>query len=383
MATFCTECGSALTPKAAFCGNCGKKVTSTLVTKSDQFAILSESPEFFQFQQVFAWVLKTHVDAIVDLTTQIAPYFNSYIVMRGNVLQSVGSENDKDDGTVENLLFRLPIVTGSQFSLDALVEVKENAVLSIQDCENLKRITNATFDVYLSTEHVLNRIKESTCALFNGRRTFTQLRKQEDITNTDALRTYEELVARFKAHINKGEFTTLPQASMDYWRQQGETHPYALLSVQNDRECLTWPWMGGRNIQTDLERAYVPYFDYTASLDKAYVKCTQLFRQCQNTTGFLRSPSTDLKNDTVAALHEFNASFMAFSSTHWYSNAKLAVIQHIKSIRTSLIDHMTNYDHNQGQQPTHRLLKQLFNIISLMNEVEPVNNFWGPLIFED
>ena len=330
-------------------------------------AILSKSPEFSQFQQVFAWVLKTHVDAIVDLTTQVAPHFNSYIVMRENVLQSVGSENDKDDGTVENLLFRVPIITGPQFSLDALVEVKENTMFSTQEIEKLNHITNATFDAYLSTEHALNRIKESTQVIHNGRRTFSQLRSQEDITNTDALRTYEDLAAQFKERINKGEFTALPQESLDYWHQQGENRPYAFFSVQHEREFLSWPWMGGRNIQTDLERAYVPYFDYTASLDLAYATCTRLFAQCQNATGFLRSPSTDLKNATVAALHEFNASFTAFSSTHWYANAKLSVIQHIKRIRTSLTDRMTSYNLEQGQQPTHRLLKQLFNINSLMN----------------
>jgi hypothetical protein len=141
--------------------------------------------------------------------------------------------------------------------------------------------------------------------------------------------------------------------------------------------------MGGPNILTDLERAYTPYFDYTAMLDAGYQRCRQLFQQCHDATGFLRSPSTELKNETVKALHEFNAAYMAFASTHWYATAKLGVIQQIQQHRPRLIEHMTQDAEKQAPPQTQWMLKQLFNIISGMNEVEPVNNFWGPLRFDD
>lgn len=383
MTYFCTECGYKLSPDAAFCGNCGKKITETLSKTVSMSPFLSESTEFNHFQKVFAWVLKTLVDTLVELTTLIAPYFNSYIVMRENVLQSVGSAHDKDDGTVENLLFRLPIVLGSQFNLDALVEVKEEAILSNHDLVNLKNVTVSTFESYISTEKALSVIRESTVPINNGRIIFAQLRKREDITNFDALSKYEELATRFKEKINDAGFTDLMQEDTEYWINQREKRSYAFLSIQDELEFYSWPWMRGRNITTDLERAYVPYFTYTSSLDNSYLKCKQLFLQCQNETGFLRNPSNDLKKEAVDSLHEFNASYMTLASTNWYSDSKLKLIKKINDIRKTLIEEMNNFNEGKRKQRTRIILKQLFNIISLMNEIEPVNNIWGPLTFED
>ncbi|KON26990.1 hypothetical protein AC480_04980, partial [miscellaneous Crenarchaeota group archaeon SMTZ1-55] len=98
---FCSNCGAPVAADAVFCGQCGEKLTreqkppvATEAQARDQTgALLSDSPELETFTRVFAWVLKTHVAALTNLTQAVAPFFNSFIVLHENQILSVASEN--------------------------------------------------------------------------------------------------------------------------------------------------------------------------------------------------------------------------------------------------------------------------------------------------
>jgi len=393
---FCSNCGAPVAADAVFCGQCGEKLTrkrtppvATEAQAGGQTgALLSGSPELETFTRVFAWVLKTHVEALTNLTQAVAPFFNSFIVLHENQILSVASEDAMDEGTVENLLFRLPIADDGAYALEALVSVKENRPVTPKAMKALRNTTSEAIAAYLSTKRAVEALKDASRPLYQARVRFTELRRREDLKDLETLRLYEDTVDRFKTTARAIDWTECPQEDPALWIKVADSRPIVAKSIVDDKEFLQWPWSQGRGIGTDVERNFAVYFTMSKETDKVYLRCQQLFEHVRDATGRLRKPAKSVTEDASQALSEFNIWFGALSAPYWYLDAKSTLMKELEGgrgerILNAIDQSLTASASRVTIRDPQPALKDVFNLISAMNEVEPVHRLLGPLQFEE
>jgi hypothetical protein len=391
---FCSNCGAAVAADAVFCGQCGKKlarerkppVAKEAQARDQTGALLSDSPELETFTRVFAWVLKTHVAALTNLTQAVAPFFNSFIVLHENQILSVASEDAMDEGTVENLLFRLPIADDGAYALEALVSVKENRPVTPKAMKALRNTTSEAIAAYLSTKRAVEALKDASRPLYQARVRFTELRRREDLKDLETLRLYEDTVDRFKTTVRAIDWTECPQEDPAPWIKVADSRPIVAKSIVDDKEFLQWPWSQGRGIGTDVERNFAVYFTMSKEVDKIFLRCRQLFERVRDATGVLRRPAKGVTEDASQALSEFNIWFGALSAPYWYLDAKLTLMEELEGgrgerILNTIDQSLTTAASRDTIQDPQPALKAVFNLISAMNEVEPVHRLLGSLQF--
>lgn len=249
-------------------------------------------------------------------------------------------------------------------------------------------MTAETMATYLATKRAVEALTAASHPFYQARGRFAELRRREDLKDLETLRLYENIVNRFKTTVRAINWTACPQEDPAPWIEAATSRPIVAKSIVDDTAFLQWPWLQGRGLGTDVERNFAVYFTMSKEVDKIYLRCRQLFERVRDATGMLRRPAKSVTEDASQALSEFNVWYGALAAPHWYLDAKLTLMKELEGGRRGQILNAIDQslttsisqDTIRDPQPA---LKAVFNLISAMNEVEPVHRLLGSLQFEE
>lgn len=96
------------------------------------------------FSGVLGWVLKTHVEALTSLTSEIAPFLETCIRVdeqKGELSFPTSAQTEFFTANVDNLLLRTMFFGFSYEYLMALDRVKKNIKISVDKMQKIKEGT--------------------------------------------------------------------------------------------------------------------------------------------------------------------------------------------------------------------------------------------------
>jgi hypothetical protein len=309
------------------------------------------TPEMKSFSRVLSWVLKTHSEAIVSLTSEIAPFFETGFGInekKGEVSFPTSTSNEYFPATLGNLLLRTPCFGFPYEYLIQLDRVKKAAKVSVNEMKKIKEKTVDLIKAYASTKEALEAIKTVSRPIDSGHFDLAVLRKQEEVTNVKKLRKFEKNAKEYLDKIKKQDWSRFPQIDPSVWKEKAKKHKMDVGNREHDRELYQYPILGWSplNIYTDIERMLIPFFIVQERVDASYLKCRSLFQKCKDSSGFLRGPPAELKNETIKTLEEFNINYGGLKYPELYAGNILRRInddsrygiQKIRSHKISLKD---------------------------------------------
>jgi hypothetical protein len=345
--SYCTECGSQVKESDKFCGNCGnpikkfaKPVQSVPVTGSSFW----NSSDMNSYSGVISWVLKTHVEALTSLTYEIVPFLETAVTIdeekeEYNYPTSIPTEYYA--ANVDNLLFRTEFIGFPYEYLMALDRVKKNIKIPVEKMRKIKEKTIDHMKSYASMKEALEAIVEISKPVEKIKFDFAMIRKNENVTNLSRLMKYEKAVNDYEREIRKQDWSRFPQVDPSIWKEKAIDHATNVINQEFEMQLYQYPVLSlyPINIHTDIERRLIPFFVVLERIDDSYYKCKNLFEKCKSSSGFLKGPPAELKEEAVTALQEFNINFGGLCYPSEYASATLRIInqdnqQGIRRIRS-------------------------------------------------
>lgn len=280
---------------------------------------------------VLGWVLKTHSEAITSLTAEIAPFLETGFGLdekKKEVIFPTSNPNEYFPANVNNLLLRTPVIGFPYEYLRDLDRVKKNIKVSANEMKKIKGKTVDLINAYASTKAALEAIKTVSSPLAKADFDFAVLRKQEQVTNVDKLRKFEKVAKEYLEKIRKQDWTRFPQVDPSIWKKKAENHVIDVTNREIDRALHQYPVLSWQplNLYTDIERVLIPFFIVQERIDESYLKCRGLFEKCKSSSGFLRGPPSDLKDEAVKALEEFNINYGGLKFSEFYAGSAITTI---------------------------------------------------------
>lgn len=267
------------------------------------------------FSGVLGWVLKTHVEALTSLTSEIAPFLETCIRVdeqKGELSFPTSAQTEFFTANVDNLLLRTMFFGFSYEYLMALDRVKKNIKISVDKMQKIKEGTVDLMKAYASTKDALEAIKKVSNPVEKAHFEFAMLRKNENVTNVKRLNKFDKVAKDYVGEIRKQDWTRFPQVDPSIWKEKATDHTINVGNIEiENNQLFQYPFLDWHplNIHTDLERMLIPFFIVQERIDDSYLQCRSLFEKCKNSSGFLRGPPADLKSEAVKALEEFNINF--------------------------------------------------------------------------
>ena len=157
---------------------------------------------------------------------------------------------------------------------------------------------------------------------------FAILRKTENVTNLNRLTKYEKAIKDYKREIQKQDWSRFPQVDPSIWKEKTMDHAFNVVNKEFEMQLFQNPVLSlfPLNIHTDIERMLIPFFIVLDRIDESYYKCKSLFEKCKSSSGFLRGPSAELKEETVKALQDFNINYGGLCYPGQYASEMLMTI---------------------------------------------------------
>jgi len=433
---FCQNCGAEVEPGDAFCGGCGAKLVAPFkrvgesrlekLTRVDLKGVASRAleqskvlkdeietrlkkeeikkplegvaprrerriqpskgsfmnfPELESFSGVLSWVLRRHAEALSALTAEFAPYMVSHVVVEGNKTK-LGWEWESQ-GTVKNLLLRLPFTDLPLQQLADFADVKKGVEVPAETMRNIKEKTEGVIEAYTSTWDALEALDKSSHPLFNSLTDFAAISRKDDITNLKKLRKFEKVARDLKKSMGKTDWSRFPQEDYSHWIAEASECAVEVIGLEVETNyyhvLYQYPWISGLGFDTDIERYVIPFFIFIDTIDETYLKCVELFEKCKNESGFMTGPSKDIKEAAIEALSNFNVQYHGIYSAYSYSSfaekqskkkgyVRDEGIKILNAIEKSL--RKTSKDGNVKN--AHDLIKKLYEFVKILNQVEPV-----------
>jgi hypothetical protein len=332
---YCTECGSQVKESDKFCGNCGNTLKQSVnsvpripVTDSS----FRNSSDMNSYSGVLSWVLKTHVEAITSLTSEIAPFLETAVRIdeeKEEYYFPTSIPNEYYAANVDNLLFRTEFIGFPYEYLIALDRVKKNVKISVDKMRKIKEKTIDLMKEYASTKEALEAIVKISTPIEKIQFDFAMLRKNENVTNLNRLMKYEKGVTDYEEEIRKQDWSRFPQVDPSIWKEKVTDHAINTINMELEMQLFQYPVLSlfPLNIHTDVERRLIPFFVALDRIDDSYYKCKSLFEKCKSSSGFLKKPPPELKEEAVAALQEFNINYGGLCFPAEYASGILKIIE--------------------------------------------------------
>ena len=321
--SYCPKCGSPVDGSDRFCGNCGNPINQMEQPASS----VSETDS--SFYGVLGWVLKTHVDALTSLTSEIVPFLETAV--------RIDEENEEYnfptsipnvffEANVDNLLFRTEFIGFPYEYLQALDRVKNNVKVSVEEMQRIKEKTIDLMKAYESTKEALEAVVKVTRPVDKEIGVFAMLRKNENVTNLKRLSKYEKMIRDYRGEIEKQDWSRFPQVDPSIWKEKASDHSINFVNEEYEVQLYQYPVLSlfPLNIHTDAERRLIPFFLASERIDDSYSKCKDLYEKCKNSSGFLKGPPAELKEAAVSALEELNINVGGLRFPSLYASGVLA-----------------------------------------------------------
>jgi hypothetical protein len=188
----------------------------------------------------------------------------------------------------------------------------------------MRKIKEKTVDLmkaYASTKDALESIKKVFNPIESAQFDFATLRMKEDVTNVKKLKKFEKVAKDYVEEIRKQDWTRFPRVDPSIWKDKAKDHTIDVGNREYGNSLCQYPILNWHplNIHTDVERMIIPFFIVQERIEDSYLKCRTLFEKCKDSSGFLRGPPEDLKNEAVKALEEFNTYYGGLSYPALYA----------------------------------------------------------------
>ena len=283
-----------------------------------------KSSETDSFSGVLSWVLETHVEALTSLASEIAPFLETSVGIdkqKGELYFPTSTPNEFYDADVDNLLLRSMLIGFPYEYLIALDRVKKKLRISVEEMRKIKEKTIDLMKAYGSTKDALEAIEKASNPIYRAQLDFATLRKKEDVTNVKKLKKYEKVARDFVGEVRKQDWTRFPQVDPSIWKEKAKDHTIDVANREYDNSISQYPILSWNplNIHTDVERMLIPFFIVQERMDDSYLKCRSLFEKCKDSSGFMRGPPAELKDEAIKTLEEFNTYYGGLSYPAFYA----------------------------------------------------------------
>ena len=332
---YCTECGSQVKETDKFCTNCGNplnKIEKSLSREQGQKESPWNNSEIAQVSSVLSWVLETHSTAMVSLTSEIAPFLETAVRINPDdeeYYYPTSVPTEFIDADVVNLLFRSEFVGLPYEYMKTLDRVKKDIEVSVEEMRVIYGKTVELLKAYASTKEALESIVTVFRPIEKKQLDFAILRKTENVTNLDRLMKYESVLGEFMREIRKEDWSRFPQADPIGWKEKALSHRVNFVNEEYEKQLYQYPVLGlfPINMKTDIERRLAPFFLVLDNVDDSYFQCKILFERCKNSSGFLKGPPVELKEETVSALQDFNINYGGLCYPGKYASGSIMRIE--------------------------------------------------------
>jgi hypothetical protein len=375
---FCTNCGSPVKETDLFCGECGAKITKkeerVEPIKKAKYEINLDNVNLRGYYATLSWVLDQHINALIDITKELIPYFDSLIIFEENNIVSVGNSWWVADSSPELLLYRMPLAakTDNIYTLNDLAKYTEREI-SQETKERLPEKFQSLIQAYESTLDPMEAIYEATRPIRACKEEVDRLFKQEDLKNVDGLMIFDKCINEFMELVKKTDWTRYPQGDLEGWRKRAADYGLNAGIFEDDISKMACPYCNDLGIDTDIERCIIAFYTGIQRIQDAYDECRDVFIECTNRKGIFGGIPGDLKTRAVEKLTYLNMYLNALYYPLDYCNDKSDFFENNlrqfkdKGAKISVSDEKS--------------LRNIFNIISMLNGVYPVNMKWGPVVF--
>jgi hypothetical protein len=373
---FCTNCGSQVKETDLFCGECGARITKKLEREGP---IRKEKYEFNLdilrgYSETLSWVLDQHINALTDITQELVPYFDSLIVFEGNNIVSVGNTWWVAESSPELLLYRMPLAvkTDNVYTLDELAKYTEKEISS-ETKKNLPEKFSSLVETYNLTLGAMEALFEAAKPIREYKGRVERLFKEEDFRNLDALSRFEACFDDFLDNVEKMDWRKYPSGGLDEWKGKAGTHGLNAGIFEDDISKMACPYCNDLGIDTDIERCMIAFYTGIEEIQGAYQECRDVFLECRNSKGLFGGIPGDLRTKAIEKLTYLD---MYLNSLYYpldYCNDKSAFYE------TSL--KQFKKEGAKVAVSDEKSLKDVFNIVSILNGTYPVNLKWGPVVF--
>jgi hypothetical protein len=138
---------------------------------------------------------------------------------------------------------------------------------------------------------------------------------------------------------------------------------------------MACPYSNDLGIDTDVERCMLSYFSAIHSIQRAYDECREAFLECTNRRGLFGGIPRDVKTKAIEKLTYLDMYINALFYPLDYCNDKSAFFEsNLKQFLDQEASIMVSDE---------KSMKNIFNIVSMLNGMYPVNTKWGPVLFQN
>lgn len=296
--------------------------------------IVSDSLEIELYFKVLGWVLKTSSEAIIDLTTEIAPYLESGIMIdEGGNYHLPESTPSKEfyDANIVNLLFK-PLNHFSKEYSEPLVRIKKDAQFTVGVMERINEKTEAFIQSLISINDAIKALGKASLPLFQNEVHFTRLIKKGEITKVRKLKKHEKIIDIFKDKIIEQRLDLYPKIDTSYWIEKASGHNVDILEIEtkNSHHQFTSLSVYPLDIYTNIERLIIPSFLAFKKIDESYYQCKEVFERRKTKSRLLRRAPKELREEAYNSLKEFNMNYGSLVLTYEYSSQTYKKIRYIE-----------------------------------------------------
>jgi hypothetical protein len=360
-----------------FCGECGAKLTKKEdkvepINKAEYDLNLDDS-KLSGYSGALSWILDQHINVLKDITKELIPYFDSLIIFEENNIVSVGNNWWVAESSPELLLYRMPIAakTDNIYTLDDLAKYTDLEI-SQETEERLPEKFQSLVKAYESTLGSMEAIYEATKPIRAYKEEVDRLFKQEDFKNVDGLKIFDRCIKEFIELVEKTDWTKYPQGDLEGWRKRAAEYGLNAGIFEDDVSKMACPYCNDLGIDTDIERCMIAFYTGIQSIQDGYDECREVFIECRDRKGIFGGIPADLRIKAVEKITYLNMYLNALYYPLDYCNDKTAFFE--KNLRQFK-------DKGKISVSDEKSLRNIFNIISMLNGVYPVNLKWGPVVF--
>jgi len=290
------------------------------------------SSEIDSFIGVLSWVIKTHSEALISLTSEIAPFLETGVrIDKENeaVYFPTSSNFDFYDADVDSLLYRTLFIGLSYENRMSFDRVKKGTKVSIDKMKDIKDKTVELMKAYASTKEALEAIQKVTRPFDKEEHHFAILRQNEDVKNVNKLKKFEKAAKDYIKEIQKVDWDRFSRIDPNIWKEKASKHNIDVANRELDNQLYQSPILSlyPLNLHTDIERRLAAFFISLERIEESYEKCLNLFEKCKEASGFLRGPPSELKNEAVEALEQFCINYGGLCYLDYYASSTLISIK--------------------------------------------------------
>jgi hypothetical protein len=291
--------------------------------------LVSNSIEVELYFKVLGWVLKKFSESIIDLTTEIAPYLESGIMIEekdNDYSPESASPKKFYDTNVIHLLSK-PLKENYQSD----VRLKKDVKFTVDLMERILDKTESFIESMISINDAIKALWKASSSLSQNEIHFAQLMKKGEI-NEKKLKKYEKVIDTFKRKIIEQRLDLYPKINVSYWTEKALGHNIDIIEIETKKSLHQFPSLSvhPHKLYTNIERLVIPSFYAFKKIDESYFHCTESFERFKTKSGLLRKPPKELEEEAYNSLKEFCKNYGSLVASYEYSSQTYKKIRYIE-----------------------------------------------------